>query len=233
MSNPSRLLWGLSSALLGAALLAGCSNGGGGASIASVNGENISKTQLDSKLEDSAASKQVLNTIVQGMLIDQYAKDNNITVPAADIKKKEDEIRSKYPPGQFDAILKQQNLTEADVQDILRQQLVLEAAVGKNVKITDAQIKDYFDKNHQTLDKPEQIRAKHILVADPKTAAMIEQQLRAKRSTTSSQSSRSSTRPTRPPRTRAVNSGSSRRDRWSRRSRPLLSRRRSGSSGRR
>jgi foldase protein PrsA len=179
MSNPSRVLWGLVPALLGVALLAGCSNGNGGASIASVNGENISKTQLDSKLEDSAASKQVLNTIVQGMLIDQYAKDNNIVISQADIDKKEAEIKSKYPAGQFEQILKAQNLTEKDVQDILRQQLVLEAAVGKNVKITDAQIKDYFDKNHQTLDKPEQVRAKHILVADPKTAAMVEQQLKS------------------------------------------------------
>ena len=179
MSNPSRVFWGLVPALLGVALLAGCSNGSGGASIASVNGENISKAQLDSKLEDSAASKQVLNTIVQGMLIDQYAKDNNIVISQADIDKKEAEIKSKYPAGQFEQILKSQNLTEKDVQDILRQQLVLEAAVGKKVKITDAQIKDYFDKNHATLDKPEQIRAKHILVADPKTAAMIERKLKS------------------------------------------------------
>ncbi len=65
------------------------------------------------------------------------------------------------------------------MQDILRQQLVLEAAVSKNVKISDAQVKDYFDKNHTTLDKQEQVRAKHILVADPKTAAMVEQQLKS------------------------------------------------------
>ncbi len=63
MSNPSRVLWGLVPALLGVALLAGCSNGSGGASIASVNGENISKTQLDSKLEDSAASKSFISCI--------------------------------------------------------------------------------------------------------------------------------------------------------------------------
>jgi foldase protein PrsA len=179
MSNPSRLFSGILTAALGLALLAGCSNSNGGASIASVNGQNISKAELDTKLENGAASKQVLNTIVQGMLIDQYAKDNNVVISDADVAKKEDEIKSKYPAGQFEQILKAQNLTEKDVQDILRQQLVLEAAVAKNANISDKQIADYFAKNHTTLDKPEQIRAKHILVADPKTAATVEEQLKS------------------------------------------------------
>ncbi len=179
MSNPSRMLCGILTAALGLALLAGCSNTSGGASIASINGQNITKAQLDEKLENGAASKQVLNTIVQGMLIDQYAKDNNVVISDADVAKKEDEIKAKYPAGQFDQILKAQNLTEKDVQDILRQQLVLEAAVSKNATVTDKQVADYFAKNHTTLDKAEQIRAKHILVADPKTAATVEAQLKS------------------------------------------------------
>jgi foldase protein PrsA len=116
--------------------------------------------------------------MVQGILIDQYAKDNNIQIPDSEITKKENEIKSKYPPGQFEQILKQQNLTESDVRNILREQLVLSAAVDKNIHITDAQIKDYLNKNHATLDKPEQAKAKHILVADLKTANMIESQLK-------------------------------------------------------
>jgi foldase protein PrsA len=179
MSNVSRCLYALSSAIFGLTILAGCSaNASSGGSIATVNGQNISRSDFDSKLEGGPQARQILNTMVQSILIDQYAKDNNITVPAADIKKKEDEIRSKYPPGQFDAILKQQNLTEADVQNILREQLILSAAVDKKINITPAQIKDYLDKNHATLDKPEQAKAKHILVADVGKANQIEAQLK-------------------------------------------------------
>jgi len=179
MSNSSRLLCGLMTAALGLSLLAGCSSGsGGGGDVAAVNGEKISKADLDTKLENGASAKQILNTIVQGMLIDQYAKDNNIVIPEADIQKKEDEIKSKYPAGQFEQILKAQNLTEKDVHDILQQQLILEAAVSKNVKISDKQVADYLQKNHTSLDKGEQVRAKHILVADKKTADDIEAQLK-------------------------------------------------------
>jgi foldase protein PrsA len=178
MFNPSRCLFGLLGAALGLSLLAGCSASASGGDIASVNGQKVSRSEFDSKLEGGPQARQILNSMVQGILIDQYAKDNKIDVPASDIQKKEDDIRSKYPPGQFDTILKQQNLTDADVKNILRQQLVLSAAVDKNIHITDAQIKDYLQKNHATLDKPEQAKAMHILVADVKTANMIEGQLK-------------------------------------------------------
>src|SRR3984957_9276250 len=156
---------------------AGSSSGGG--DIATVNDQHIAKADFDKRLESSPAAKQVLTQLVQQALIDQYAQDQKITIAQSDIDKKEADIKSKYPPGQFDTILKQQGLTEADVQTILRQQLVIEQAVAPMVHVTDADIAAYFAKNHTTLDKPPQVRARHILVADEKTADMIEAKLKA------------------------------------------------------
>jgi foldase protein PrsA len=176
-----RALAGLATLALGITV-AGCSSGaasGGGDSIATVNGTSISRADYDAKLESSPQGKSIFNQMVQGLLIDQYAKANNINISDADVAAKEDDIKSKYPPGQFEQILKSQNLTEADVQRILRQQLVVEKAVGANVKVTDADIKAYLDKNHATLDTPEQVRARHILVADLATAQKVEAQLKA------------------------------------------------------
>jgi foldase protein PrsA len=116
---------------------------------------------------------------VQAALIDQYAKDNHVEIPDADVQKKEDEIKSKYPPGQFEQILKAQNLTEDDVKHILRQQLVVDKAVSANVKISDAEVASYISKNHATLDTGAQVRARHILVANMKTADEVEAKLKA------------------------------------------------------
>jgi foldase protein PrsA len=161
---------------------AGCASGssnGGGGDIATVNDQHISRAEFDNRLESSPTAKQVLTQLVQQALIDQYAKDQKIDIPQSDVDKKEADIKSKYPPGQFDAILKQQGLTEADVQNILRQQLVIEKAVAPMVHVSDSDIAAYFAKNHTTLDKPAQVRARHILVADEKTADMVEAKLKS------------------------------------------------------
>jgi len=159
--------------------VAGCSAGSASSGdVASVNGAKISRADYDGKLEAGPQGKAALNQLVQSQLIDQYARDNHVEISDADVVKKEDEIKSKYPPGQFEQILKAQNLTEADVQKILRQQLVVQKAVGTSVKVSDADIKAYLAKNHATLDTAEQARARHILVADQAKASEVEAKLK-------------------------------------------------------
>ena len=181
MSHPSRALSLLATTLLGFAV-AGCSSGsggGGGGDVASVNDQKITRAEFDAKLEGGPQGKQVLQQLVQGALIDQYAKDNHIDVSDADVAKQEDDIKSKYPPGQFEQILKSQNLTESDVHNILRQKLVVEKGVGGSLKVSDADIATYLSKNHATLDTAEQVRAKHILVANLQTAQQVEGKLKS------------------------------------------------------
>ncbi|MBV8074097.1 MAG: peptidylprolyl isomerase [Candidatus Eremiobacteraeota bacterium] len=152
-----------------------CSSG----TIASVNGQKISTAEYDKKLEASPAGKGVLSQLIQTDLIDQYAKENNINPTDAEINAEVDKIKARYPNGQFEAIVKQQGLTDADVRTIFRQQLILQKAVASQAKpVTDADIKAYYDRNHASLDKPEQVRARHILVPDLKTAQTVESKLK-------------------------------------------------------
>ncbi len=171
-----------SAAAVGAAALAfslaACSNGGGG-NVASVNGQGISRADLDRKLESSPAAKQALTQMVQQALLDQYARDKHVDVSQAEIDKREADLRAKYPPGQFEQIVKQQGYTEQDVQNILKGQIVLEKAVGPQIHVSESDIKAYFDKNHAVFDKPEQVRARHILVTNEATARQVLAKLKA------------------------------------------------------
>lgn len=178
MSKAQRLVAGLATALLTISLAA-CGSGGGGGSVVTVNGQAISHADLDQKLESSPASRGVLQQMVTNDLIDQYAKQHNITVTPAEIAKIEDQYKSQYPGGQWDELLKARGMTEQDVQDILRRQIILDKAVGGNVKVTDAQISAYFNKNHAQFDKPAMTRARHILVPDLKTAQKVEADLKS------------------------------------------------------
>ena len=57
--------------------------------------------------------------------------------------------------------------------------MILEKAVGSQITVTDADVQAYLAKNHTTLDTGDQVRAKHILVPDLKTADQVEAQLKA------------------------------------------------------
>jgi foldase protein PrsA len=167
-------------AAVGFSLLLAACNSGGGSTIATVNGQKITKAEFDQKLEASPAGRGVLNQLIQADLIDQYAKDNKIDPSSQQIDDEVNKVKSRYPNGQFEQIVKQQGLTDADVRNIFREQLVLQQAVSKNVPpVTDQQVKAYFDRNHAMLDKPEQVRARHILVPDLKTAETVEQKLKS------------------------------------------------------
>lgn len=177
MSKAHRLVAGIATALLTVSLAA-CGGGGGGA-VATVNGQSISHADLDNKLEGSPAARGVLQNMVMSMLIDQYAQQHNITVTPQEISKVEDQYKSQYPGDQWNELLKARSLSEQDVQDLIRRQLVIDKAVGSNIQISDKQISEYFNKNHAQFDKPAEARARHILVPDLKTADKIEADLKA------------------------------------------------------
>ncbi|MBV8148150.1 MAG: peptidylprolyl isomerase [Candidatus Eremiobacteraeota bacterium] len=170
MSKAQRTIAGLAALLLGTSWTA-CSGGG---AVATVNGQPISQAAFQAKLESSPVARNILQQMVQEALIEQYAKDNNITVTDAEINAREDQLKANFPNGSWDEMLKARNLTEDDVKQALKEQIVLDKALAKQVAITPAQVKQYFDKNHAAFDKPEQIQARHILVADPATANKVE-----------------------------------------------------------
>lgn len=175
MSNLDRIAAALATLLLVSSLTA-CAAGG---NVATVNGQSISKADFDSKLESSPAAVSTLQQMVREILLQQYAQKNGITVSDAEIAAKEDQIKANFPPGSWGDMLKSRGLTEDDVHKLISDQIIIDKAVGKNVKVSDAQIKAYFDKNHAAFDKPAQVTARHILVADLKTAQKVEADLKS------------------------------------------------------
>jgi len=166
-------------AILLAATLTACAGSG---AVLTVNGQAITRDQLDNKLENSTSpvtARQVLQLMVTDDLIDQYAQAHKITVSQAEIAKVENQYKAQYPAAQWDQLLKTRGLTEQDVQDLIRRQIILDKAVGGNVKVPAKQIAAYFAINHAQLDQPAQARARHILVADMATAQKVEADLKA------------------------------------------------------
>jgi foldase protein PrsA len=174
MSKALRSTVGLAGLLLGTSVAA-CSGG----AVATVNGQPITRSAFDTRLEGSPMGRTILQQLVQDTLIQQYAKNNNITVTDAEIDARESQIKANFPTGSWDEMLKARGLTEADVRSALREQIILDKALAKDVTITPAQITDYFNKNRASFDKPEQVTARHILVPSLPLANQIEANLKS------------------------------------------------------
>lgn len=177
MSKVHRLITGLAVVVFGA-MLSACAAG----TVATVNGEPISQSTFDSKLEGTPMARTVLQQLVQDVLIEQYAKNNNITITDQEINDRETQVKQNFPAGSWDEMLKARGLTEADVHGALREQIILDKALSKETHVTPQAIKTYFDKNRAQFDKPEQVTARHILVPNLALAQKVEADLKAGKS---------------------------------------------------
>lgn len=139
----------------------------------------VSKGELDAKLEKQPVAGQVLRSMVEQDLVFQYAKDHNITVTDAEIDQKIADIKARLSDAQLQQALAQQGMSEQDLRDILRQQLIVKKAVDATIHVTDKQLSDYLAQNHALLDQQAQVRARHILVGTLASAQMIESKLKS------------------------------------------------------
>ena len=186
----------LVSGLLAAVLVSGCSLAGE-KWVAKVNGENISMNELDQRLAASEALYQaqgvdfksdqgkqmetqlkssILERIVQGRIIAQEVRKEGLSTSDSQIKQEEASLKKNFPDeAHFQDALKQQGMTEEELLNFL----ALYQKVTADVKVSDADVKKYFDEHKDQYGHPEQVQAKHILVKTEDEAKAIIAQLKA------------------------------------------------------
>ncbi len=206
--------------LIVAAALALVAAGCGGSStkvpsdaVAIVNGQPISKSQLDQLLtqakvtyknqkrafpkagtaEYAALQTQAITFLVQRSEFAQEAKKMGIKVTDQQVEDRLTQIKKQYfksDPKKYLAQLAQQGLTDSQVRDDLRAQLISEAIFAKvagSVTVTDKQIADYYDKNKTQYHTPPSRDVRHILVKDKALAAKLYAQIKANNGATFAQ----------------------------------------------
>jgi foldase protein PrsA len=185
-----------------AAVLAACGGGGGGdvpnEAVAKVGDTTITQQQFDALLaqakrsyvsqkrafpkagtpEYQALKNQAVQYLVQRAEFAQEASKLGVKVTDKDVDKRLGEIKKQYFGGsdsRYTKQLKEQGLTEAQVRDDVRANLISEklcAKVTNKVNVGDADIKKYYDAHQDQYGVPEQRDVAHILV---KTKALADQ----------------------------------------------------------
>lgn len=141
--------------------LSACNNSGS-ETVVETKAGNITKDDFYKALKD-ADGQQVLTALVQEKVLSKDYK-----VSDKEIKQKLEELKGLYGQ-QLDLMIQQQG--EDFVNHMVKLQILGEKAAEKEVKVTDKDVKEYYD------SLKGKVRASHILVADEKTAKEVKAKL--------------------------------------------------------
>ena len=180
----------LSALIAGLLLTASCGSASKASAevVARVNGRDITTTQLEKQFQNrlngaeqppSAEEAQdlklqVLNQLINDQILLEMASTAGLSATDAEVDVKFNEFKSQYTEEKFKDLLKEQKMTIDDIRNELRKSITIDKLVNKEItskiSVTDAEIKNFYEKNKESFNLPESYHIAHILVtpvADP------------------------------------------------------------------
>jgi peptidyl-prolyl cis-trans isomerase C len=160
-----------------------------------INGRVIVKAEFDTAFAKtiktgqslSAAEREDLERVFLNQLIDQEltsaeVRRRGIVIPPADLAAVLDEHRRDYPSDGFEKMLHERGLTLAEWENELAQSLLLDKlvdqVVGERNRVSDQAIDAYYAEHRADFDRPAQVRARQIVVADRAEGELVLASLR-------------------------------------------------------
>lgn len=145
--------------------------------VAKVGSETISKDDLYTTLVDQYGDG-ALDTLIAEKIVKLESEKKDLTVKDSEIKKELEKIKGQYDSEEaFNEALASSGSDLDSVKENIKTYLLTEKLLKDRVKITDDQIKEYFEANKDTFAQKEQVEASHILVDDEKTAQEVKKKL--------------------------------------------------------
>lgn len=119
--------------------------------------------------------KQVADRMVTAEALYQEAVANKIKVDDKDVQEQMDKIAKSFPsPEEYKKGLKEQGVTEKDLKRDIGKNLIirrlLDEKVTALVKVSEAEAKKYYDEHTKDFDRPEMVKARHIILLVDKGA---------------------------------------------------------------
>lgn len=163
--------------------------GCGSSTVAQVNGEKITQSQLDKRINKQkklmeaqgagfkakkgdktykALEKQVLDGMIEELVTVQAAKKESALPTDKEVDQKLKEIKKSFKTQQeYKDALSQFGFTESEMKDYLKQQLASTKLMDKltrSITVSDADVKKYYDEHKDEMKQPESIKIRDILV---------------------------------------------------------------------
>lgn len=121
------------------------------------------------EVELRAIKERVLNQLIDEKLILQEARRLNLEVTDLEVASKIKDVTQDYPKELFSKMLEAQGVTFAQWQRAIEDQLLIEKVVHlqvyRKVRVREPEIRKYYDEHPAEFKRPQEVRARQILVA--------------------------------------------------------------------
>jgi foldase protein PrsA len=145
--------------------------------VASVNGEKITKNELYDEMV-KVNGDQVLESLISQKLVRLESAKQNIVISDADIQAEIDKYTEYYGGEEgFAQALEANGYTLDQIKVQIADNLRVKKLLGSQITITEDEMKTYFEENKETFAQEKQVKASHILVDSLETAQEIKQKL--------------------------------------------------------
>jgi peptidyl-prolyl cis-trans isomerase C len=156
--------------------------------LARVNGQSVTKADFERLLKNLEANRgpvppdqrdRVLRGLLEQLItynvLKQEAFTRKVTFPEAELDAKVEQMRKPFATdADFEKALTARNTTAAQLKNDARVDIqinkMMEAEVATAAAATEADAKDFYDKNPERFKQPDSIRASHILIMASETA---------------------------------------------------------------
>ncbi|MEK0448613.1 MAG: hypothetical protein RL088_881 [Verrucomicrobiota bacterium] len=155
---------------------------------AAINGEKISMKELEAEMAKMMASRGMppdaippeQRSMVARMILDNMVSERLLTAATKDTEVGEKDFEAELKKltdarGDLEKFAQTQGMTaeqlKGELRKMMKQRKWIDAQLaGKTAEVTDAEAKDFYDKNPQYFMVPEQVRASHVLFMVDQTA---------------------------------------------------------------
>jgi parvulin-like peptidyl-prolyl isomerase len=173
--------------------------------VLTINGEKITVKQFNKvlnaqkkifrvqKFEELKTEELVwiktrgLNEIIRNTLIAQEIAKENISIEQSVLESNLRKAREGYLEGVFEKTLGLEGISIADWEKSIEKKLLINELihqeVNSKVSLSDKELREYYDKNHNEFHKKEQVKALHIMVESEEEIREIQKELRSKQKT--------------------------------------------------
>lgn len=132
------------------------------------------KTNPDIMAEQKGLVEDILQKIVLDYSIIAYGKKKKILATPAELEQAVEEKKRMMNPKTFEILLEEKNIPfsrwKQMIEDETLVQKIMNADMGRDIKVTSAEIQAYYNTHAQEFDVPERVRVRQIVTDSLKKA---------------------------------------------------------------